>query len=195
MNEPSPSDPYRFMLQAPRLGQRVFVSGRAVVTGAVVLGDDVSVWPMAVIRGDVNEIHIGRRSNVQDTAVLHVTHEGPFSPEGAALRLGEDVTIGHGAILHACTVGDRVLIGMGAIVLDGAVIEDDAMVAAGAVVTPGAVVATGTLWRGNPARQVRPLEPGEIQMLAYSAGNYVRLKDRYLQQGEHILSQPVGESR
>lgn len=184
MNKPTAPDPYRFSLATPRLGQRVFISSQAHVSGSVVLGDDVSVWPMAVIRGDVNRIVIGSRCNIQDNAVLHVTHEGPFSPAGGALTLGEDITVGHGAILHACTIGDRCLVGMGAIVLDGAVVERNAMVAAGAVITPRTIVPSGTLWQGNPARLARPLKDEELALLAYSAQHYVHLKERCLQRGE-----------
>lgn len=169
------------MDESPRLGERVYIDPKACVTGSVVLGDDVSVWPMTVIRGDVNHIAIGNRSNIQDGCVLHVTHEGPWQPEGLPLLIGDDVTVGHGAILHACTIGDRCLVGMGAIVMDGAVLEPDSMVAGGAVVTPGKVVKSGMLWRGNPARYARDLTEKEISNQAYSAKHYVRLKDLYLQ--------------
>jgi len=173
---------YRFMDERPQLGARVFIDPRATVTGSVMLGDDVSVWPMTVIRGDVNRITIGARSNIQDGCVLHVTHEGPWQPDGLPLVIGEDVTVGHGAILHACTIGDRCLVGMGAIVMDGVVLEEDSMVAGGAVVPPGKLVPSGTLWRGNPARQARELTESEIRNQAYSANHYVRLKDLYLQE-------------
>jgi len=177
---PQDNQTYRFMQQQPRFGQRVFVSAYASVSGSVVLGDDVSIWPMAVIRGDVNHIEIGRRCNIQDGAVLHVTHEGPYSPLGGALTLEDDITVGHGVILHACSIGHRCLVGMGAIVMDGAVLEDECMIAAGAVVTPGTVVASRTLWKGNPARMARPLTDEQVAMLGYSAEHYVRLKDLYL---------------
>jgi len=182
MESPNNRDIYRFMKRCPRLGARVFIHDSATVSGSVDLGDDVSVWPMSVIRGDVNHVSVGARSNVQDGCILHVTHEGPWQPEGRALVIGEDVTLGHGAILHACTIGDRCLVGMGAIVMDGAVLEPDSMVAGGAVVTPGKVVPSGTLWRGNPARQARELTAAEIENQAYSAEHYVRLKDLYLRE-------------
>jgi carbonic anhydrase/acetyltransferase-like protein (isoleucine patch superfamily) len=153
----------------------------ASVSGDVELGNDVSVWPMVVIRGDVNRVVIGPRSNIQDGSILHVTHESIRQPEGRALIIGADVSVGHGVILHACTVGDRCLVGMGATVLDGAVLEPDSMVAAGALVPPGKTVRSGTLWRGNPARFARDLSAQEISDLAYNAAHYVRLKDRYLQ--------------
>lgn len=169
------------MKAQPALGERVYIDAKASVTGSVVLGDDVSVWPMTVIRGDVNRITIGARSNIQDGCVLHVTHEGPWAPDGLPLVVGNEVTIGHGAVLHACRIGDRCLVGMGAIVMDGAVLEPDSMVAGGAVVTPGKVVPSGTLWRGNPARQARDLTREEISNQLYSALHYVRLKDLYLE--------------
>ena len=169
------------MLESPQVGARVFIDEKASVSGSVVLGDDVSVWPMAVIRGDVNRIRIGARSNIQDGAVLHVTHESKWMPEGLPLVLGEDITIAHAVILHACTIGDRCLVGMGAIVMDGAVLENDCMVAAGAIVTPGTRVPSGTLWRGSPARQARELRDAEIHNLVYNARHYVKLKDLYLE--------------
>ena len=171
---------YRFLDEEPQLGRRVYIDAAASVSGAVTLGDDVSVWPMTVIRGDVNFIEIGARSNIQDGSILHVTHEGPWQPDGLPLRLGNDVTVGHGAILHACTIGDRCLVGMGAVVMDGAVMEPDSMVAGGAVVPPGKVIESGALWRGNPARYARDLSEEEIANQAYSSGHYVRLKDLYL---------------
>jgi carbonic anhydrase/acetyltransferase-like protein (isoleucine patch superfamily) len=180
MASPPKRNIYRFMQERPRLGERVFVDPRASVTGDVTLGDDVSIWPMAVLRGDVNRISVGARSNIQDGSILHVTHESAALPEGRPLRVGADVTVGHGAILHACTIGDRCLIGMGAIVMDGVLVEADSLIAGGAVVAPGTVVPSGTLWRGNPARCARELTAEEIAYHAYSASHYVRLKDLYL---------------
>ena len=183
---------YRYVHDQPRLGQRVYVSARASVSGSVTLGDDVSVWPMAVIRGDVNHITIGRRCNIQDGSVLHVTHEGPYTGRGIPLILADDVTVGHGVILHACTIGHRCLVGMGAIVMDGAVLEDDAMIAAGSVVTPGTVIASRTLWKGNPARFARALTDQQVEMLQYSAEHYVRLKDHYLAAGDRCDGSETG---
>lgn len=168
------------MEQDPRLGERVYIDPTASVSGSVTLGDDVSIWPMTVVRGDVNYISIGTRSNIQDGSILHVTHEGPWQPDGLPLLIGEDVSVGHGAILHACTVGNRCLIGMGAIIMDGAVLESDSMVAGGAVVPPGKIISSGTLWRGNPARYARDLSDEEINNQAYNAKHYARLKDLYL---------------
>ena len=165
---------------SPVLGSRVYVDEAARVIGRVRAGDDVSFWPMVVARGDVNEIVIGQRTNIQDGSILHVTHDGPYSPGGIALLIGDEVTVGHKAVLHACTVGARCLIGMGAIVMDGAVIEDDVIVAAGSLVTPGKRLQSRHLYQGSPARKVRALRDSEIEMLAYSAAHYVRLKDQYL---------------
>ncbi|WP_024888944.1 gamma carbonic anhydrase family protein [Luteimonas huabeiensis] len=170
--------PYRDRL--PQLGARVYLDPAATVIGDVALGDDVSVWPGAVVRGDVNFVRIGARTSVQDGAVIHVSHDGPHAKLGGfATVVGEDVTIGHKAILHACTVGDAALIGMGAIVLDGARIGARAMIGAGALVPPGKVVGEGELWVGNPARKVRMLTEAQIEGLYYSAAHYVRLKDEY----------------
>lgn len=163
----------------PQLGERVYVDPAASVIGQVTLADDVSIWPGAVVRGDVNVIHIGARSNIQDGAVCHVTHDGPYSPGGAALTIGADVTVGHRAVLHACTIGARCLIGMGALVLDGAVLEEEVMLGAGALVPPGKRLDSGWLYVGSPARPARLLREAERGFLAYSAAHYVRLKDRY----------------
>ena len=163
----------------PQLGARVFVDETALVIGRVALGDDASVWPLAVLRGDVERIDIGARTNVQDGCVLHVVHDGPYTPGGLGLRVGADVTVGHKAVLHAATIGDRCLIGMGAIVLDGAVIADEVVIGAGSVVPPGKTLATRGLYLGNPARRARELADQEIDRLLYGARQYVALKDRY----------------
>ena len=167
---------------APRIGERVYVDEAATVIGDVVLGDDVSVWPGTVIRGDVNFIRIGARSNIQDGTVIHVTHDGPYGQAGGlATVIGEDVTIGHGAIVHACVIEDACLIGMGSTILDGAVIRKNGFVGAGALIAPGKIVGSGELWLGNPARCVRRLGDKEIEQLYYSAQHYLRLKEKYLQ--------------
>lgn len=165
----------------PRLGERVWVDPCAVVIGDVVLGDDASVWPQASIRGDMGRrIRIGPRTSVQDNCTLHITHDGPYSPGGSDLLIGADVTIGHGAILHACTVGNGCLVGMGSILLDQVLLEDGCMLAAGSVVPPGRRLQSGWLYRGSPAIAVRALTAGERDRLSYMAANYVRLKDEYL---------------
>ncbi|UCC14068.1 MAG: gamma carbonic anhydrase family protein [Gammaproteobacteria bacterium] len=164
----------------PQLGSRVYVDPSAVVIGRVEAGDDVSFWPTAVARGDVNEIRIGARTNIQDGTVLHVTHDGPYSPGGMPLLIGDDVTVGHQVTLHACTIGNRCLIGMQSCVMDGAVLEDEVLLGAGSLVTPGQSLSAASLYRGRPARRVRGLEPRELEMLGYMSAHYVRLKDEYL---------------
>lgn len=164
----------------PKIGKSTYIDESACVIGDVVIGEDSSIWPMVAIRGDVNDISIGDRTNIQDGSVLHVTHKGPLSPGGNALHIGSDVTVGHGAVIHACTIEDGCLIGMGSVVLDGAVIQKGAMVGAGSVVSPGKVLKGGYLYIGTPARQARELNQKEKDFLLYSAEHYVKLKNDYL---------------
>ncbi len=169
-----------YLGKLPQTANRVYVDEAATVIGDVVLGDDVSIWPQTVLRGDVNYIRVGARTNIQDGSVVHVAHHSPYNKSGYPTLIGEDVTIGHGAIVHACTVGDATLIGMGATILDGAVIGRHCLIGAGAVVGPGKVVPEGELWLGNPARFARKLSDREIESLLYSAANYVKVKNDYL---------------
>ena len=168
----------------PQCGSRVFIDPTAVVIGDVHLGDDCSVWPHAVIRGDMHHIRIGARSSVQDGSVLHITHAGPYTPDGYPLIIGDDVTIGHQALLHGCSIGSRVLIGMAAIVMDGARIDDDVVLGAGSLVPPGKHLVSGHLYMGRPAQQIRALTEQEMAAFTYGSENYVRLKDNYLAQAE-----------
>ena len=170
-----------YLDQLPQLGQRVYIDEAARVIGDVVLGDDVSVWPFTVIRGDVNYVHIGDRTNVQDGTVIHVSHDGPHAKLGGfATVIGADCTIGHKAIVHACRIEDACLVGMGSIVLDGAVIQKHGFLGAGALLPPGKVMGEGEMWLGAPAKFARKLSDAEIQALFYSANHYVKLKDEYL---------------
>ncbi len=173
----------RYQGSLPRLGERVFVDPTAVVLGDVELGDDVSVWPTAVIRGDMHFICIGRGTSVQDGSVLHITHASDFNPGGYPLIIGEEVTIGHKVVLHGCTLGNRILVGMGAIVMDGVTVEDEVIIAAGALVTPGKTLKAGHVYAGSPARPVREITEKEKRFFSYSAGNYMRLKDKHLAEG------------
>jgi carbonic anhydrase/acetyltransferase-like protein (isoleucine patch superfamily) len=150
------------------------------VIGKVTIGDDASIWPMAVVRGDVHSIRIGARTSIQDGSVLHVTHDGPYAPGGRELIIGDDVTIGHRAVLHACTIGNACLVGMGALVLDDVETEDLVMIGAGALVAPGKKLESRGLYVGSPARRVRDLTQQEIDFLTYSAAHYVKVKDNYL---------------
>ncbi|WP_454784413.1 gamma carbonic anhydrase family protein [Legionella sp. WA2024007413] len=169
-----------FQGKSPSLGQRVYIDPKSVLIGDVSLGDDVSVWPMAVLRGDVNSIKIGNACSIQDGAILHVTHDGPYSSGGQPLILGQGITIGHQAVLHGCIVDDFCLIGMGALILDAVHIPHHVMVGAGSLVSPGKVLESGYLYLGNPARAIRKLTQQELEMLEYSAQHYVRLKDKHL---------------
>lgn len=167
---------------SPRLGKGVFVEESAVLYGDIELGDDASIWPLVAARGDVNYIRIGARTNIQDGTVLHVTRKSAARPDGLPLLIGEDVTIGHKAMLHACTIGNRVLVGMGCIILDGAEVGDDIIIGAGSLVPPGKKLEPGYLYVGSPVRQARPLTEAEKAFLPESADNYVRLKSEYLEQ-------------
>ncbi|HIQ43532.1 MAG TPA: gamma carbonic anhydrase family protein [Pseudomonas oleovorans] len=167
----------------PQLGERVFVDASAVVLGDVEIGDDSSVWPMTVIRGDMHQIRIGARTSVQDGSVLHITHAGPFNPEGYPLIIGDEVTVGHKVTLHGCTLGSRILVGMGSIVMDGAVVEDEVIIGAGSLVPPGKRLESGYLYVGSPVKQARPLTDKERTFFSYTAGNYVKLKDLHLVEG------------
>ena len=164
----------------PIIGEGVFVDPSAMVVGDVTIGEHSSIWPLVTIRGDVHSISIGKRTSVQDGCVVHVTHAGPYNPEGFECHIGDDVTIGHKAMVHGCTIGNRCLIGMGSVIMDGATIEDEVVLGAGSIVPPGRVVTSGFLWVGSPARKIRPLTQDEMDFFEYSAMNYVKLKDRHL---------------
>jgi gamma-carbonic anhydrase len=166
-----------FGANAPRLHPSVFAAEGSVVVGDVEIGEESSLWFGTVVRGDVNSVRIGARTNLQDHTVVHVT--GRTHPT----VIGDDVTIGHRVVLHGCTVKDRCLVGIGAIVMDGAVIGPDAMVGAGALVTPGTVVPPGMLALGSPARPKRSLTPEELAFLRQSAANYVGYAARYVGEG------------
>ncbi|ORU92665.1 MAG: gamma carbonic anhydrase family protein [Cycloclasticus sp. symbiont of Bathymodiolus heckerae] len=169
-----------FGSKMPVTHQSTFVHEMAVVIGDVELGEDVSIWPFAAVRGDIHSIKIGARSNVQDGSVLHVTHASDFNPGGYPLTIGTDVTVGHNVTLHGCTIGNHCLIGMGAIVMDGVVINDGVMVGAGSLVPPGKILESGYLYVGSPVKKARLINDKEAKFLSYSPKNYVRLKNQYL---------------
>jgi gamma-carbonic anhydrase len=162
----------------PQIATDAFIASTAVVIGAVEIGAEASIWFGCVLRGDSNSIKIGPRTNIQDGTVIHVNHER----EGAAgtkTTIGADVTVGHMALLHACTVEDGAFIGMKACLMDGVYVESGGMVAAGALVTPGKRVRKGELWAGSPAKLMRPLSDKEMAYFAYSAAHYCEVAASY----------------
>jgi len=165
----------------PDLHPDAYVDETALVVGDVVIGENSSVWPFTIIRGDVNQIRVGANTNIQDNSVLHVSHDGPYNPGGYALTIGDYVTVGHRVILHGCTVHDNCLIGMGTTIMDGAVIHPYTLIGAGSLVTPNKELEGGYLWMGSPARKVRELTDQERESIDYSAQHYIRLKNRHQQ--------------
>lgn len=157
----------------PEIAESAFVAPNAAVTGDVVIGDESGIWFSCSIRGDVNEVRIGARTNIQDNSVIHCTYEG------LGTYIGDDVTVGHSALLHACTVEDMGFVGMQACVMDGCVIESRGMLAAGSLLTPGKRVPAGQLWSGRPAQYMRDLTQEELDYIAWSAGHYARLAAEY----------------
>lgn len=170
--------PYKGVL--PDIGERVYVDEQATVIGDVALAADSSIWPMCSIRGDVHNIRIGARTNIQDGTVIHVTHSYTAVPQGHAVMVGSDVTVGHKVCLHGCTIEDLCLIGMGSIVLDGAVVRSRTLLGAGSLVGEGKELEGGFLWLGRPAKKVRALTQQELKWFEYSARYYVNLKNDYL---------------
>jgi len=170
--------PYRNIW--PTLGKNVYIDPSSVIVGDITLGNDVSIWPLVAARGDVNRITIGDRTNIQDGTILHVTRKTPGLPHGYELIIGSDVTVGHKCMLHGCRLGDRILVGMGAIVMDNVVVEDDVIIGAGSLVPPNKTLESGYLYVGQPAIQKRKLSESELKFLQDSALNYVQLKQDYL---------------
>ena len=164
----------------PQIDPTVFIAETAVIIGDVTIGAQSSVWYNAVVRGDVNFIRIGCRSNIQDLSMLHVTHKDHADDPGAPLTIGDDVTIGHSVTLHGCTIWNGVLIGMQAIIMDNVVVGEGALVGARALVTEGTVIPPGTLWVGAPARYKRDLNNEEIIKLRESSRNYVQYALQYM---------------
>ncbi len=151
----------------PQIGENVFIAPNATIVGEVIIGNNCSFWFNTVVRGDVHRIEIGQNSNIQDGAILHCTYQK------AALKIGNEVSIGHGAIVHGCTIHDRVLIGMGAKVLDHAVIESEVIIAAGAIVLENFHAESGYLYAGIPARKIKPLTDAQKELLKRTANNYI----------------------
>lgn len=168
----------------PRIAASAYIDETALVIGDVDIGDDVSIWPMCTIRGDVNSIIIGARTNIQDGSILHVTHSHESIPGGYGLDIGKNITVGHRAVLHGCTIEDNCLIGMGSIVMDGVLIKSYVLLGAGSLVPPGKVLDAESLWVGSPAKKVRALTQQELEWIEYSAGHYVGLKNSHLSGGD-----------
>ncbi len=163
----------------PQVADSTWVDETAMVIGDVQIGEQSSVWMYVVLRGDVNRIRIGNRSNVQDLSMLHVSHRNADKPEGSPLIIGDDVTIGHKVMLHGCTIGNRVLVGMSSTILDDVIIEDDVMIGAASLVPPRKRLESGYLYVGSPVQKIRPLTEKELEFLKYSANHYVKLAANY----------------
>ena len=170
----------RYKQFLPQIGSNTYIAPTAQVIGNVIIGQEASLWPMAVVRGDMQSIRIGNGTNIQDGAVCHVTQDDEFFPGGFSLTIGDFVTVGHKAVLHGCEVGDHSLIGIGAIVLDGAKIEPWVMVGAGSLVPPGKTLESGFLWVGTPVIKKRPLTQQEKNFIKANAQSYIALKKEYL---------------
>ena len=164
----------------PAFNDSVYIDESSVLVGDITLGDDSSVWPLVAARGDVNHIRIGKRTNIQDGSVLHLSRATKNNPDGYPLIIGDDVTVGHKCMLHGCQLGNRILVGMGAIIMDGVIVEDDVFIGAGTLVPPNKRLESGYLYVGNPMQKKRPLSDAEMAFLKQSAVNYVLLKDDYL---------------
>jgi carbonic anhydrase/acetyltransferase-like protein (isoleucine patch superfamily) len=168
--------------KSPKLAKHCYVDITSVLVGDVECAEHVSIWPLVAARGDVNYIKIGARTNIQDGTVLHVSRISEANPLGYPLVIGSDVTVGHKCMLHGCTLGNRILVGMGAIIMDGVIVEDDVFIGAGTLVPPNKILKSGYLYKGNPAQQARPLKDSEVTFLKQSALNYIKLKDEYIEQ-------------
>ncbi len=169
----------------PSIAPTAYVDETALVIGDVHVGEEASIWPMCVVRGDVHSIRIGHGSNVQDGSVLHVTHDGQFSPGGAPLVIGAGVTVGHRVTLHGCEIGDYCLVGMSSTVMDGAKLAPRLMIGAASLVPPGRTLESGYLYLGSPVSQVRRLKKQELEFLEYSARHYVHMREQYLDPATH----------
>lgn len=168
-----------FKEQSPVIDSSAYVDPSAVIIGDVDIGGECSIWPMAALRGDVNYIRIGRRTNIQDGSVLHVTHDHPGAPGGHPVIIGDAVTVGHNVTLHGCTVGDRCLVGMGSTLLDGVELESEVLLGAGSLVPPGKRLQGGYLYVGSPVQRIRPLSAEERAAIQESADQYFQLAEAY----------------
>lgn len=166
---------------SPKIDPSAFIAEGAVIIGEVSIGREASIWYNCVVRGDVNFISIGDRTNIQDLSMLHVTHKKNAQDPGAPLVIGNDVTVGHSVTLHGCTIEDGAFIGMQAIIMDKVIVGKGSLVGARALVTEGTIIPPGTLWMGSPAKYKRDLNEKEIAWLSRSAGNYVRYSREFIE--------------
>jgi len=171
-----------YQSHSPSIGESCYVDDSAVIIGDVHIAYDSSIWPLVIIRGDVNSIRIGNTTNIQDGSVLHVTHDGPYDYNrgGYSLNIGNNVTVGHNVILHGCNIANNCLIGMGSIIMDGVIIKPNTIIGAGSLVSPGKALDANSLYVGRPVRKVRNLDAEEIESIQYSANHYFALKNTYL---------------
>lgn len=166
----------------PQIADNAYIDDTALIIGQVTLAEHSSIWPMSVLRGDVQAISVGKHTNIQDGCVLHVTHASSrTNPAGLPLIIGSNITVGHKALLHACTIQDNCLIGMGSIIMDNAIIHSNTIIGAGSLVSPNKILESGYLWVGNPVRRVRKLSDKEQEYIQYSADNYVKLAKKTYQ--------------
>ncbi len=170
----------KFKGTQPVINKKAYVDERATIIGDVTIGEESSIWPNASIRGDVHSIKIGKRTNIQDGAILHVTSDNIFTPGGYPLIIGDDVTVGHGAILHSCIIENQCLIGIGSIILDGARVKSNSMIAAGSLLGPNKTVEQYMLYKGVPAKPIRELTKKEIDYISFSAKHYVKTMKEYI---------------
>ena len=171
---------------SPSIPTSCFIDPSSVLVGDITLGENSSIWPLVAARGDVNSMRIGENSNIQDGTVLHVTRKSPKNPDGYPLVIGDYVTVGHKCMLHGCTLGDRILVGMGAIVMDGATVESDVIIGAGSLIPPNKTLESGYLYVGSPVKKIRALNEDERSFLTKTAINYVALKNEYIDENNNI---------
>lgn len=171
-----------FNEHTPKIGLHVWIDPTATIIGDVIIGNNCSIWPNVVIRGDIHQIRIGEGTNVQDGSIIHVTHASKYHPNGYPTIIGNNVTIGHRVILHGCQVGDECLVGMNSTIMDGANIPNHTYIGANSLIPPNQTLQSKHLWLGQPAKKIRELEKEELEFLQYSAKQYEKLKDEYIKQ-------------
>ena len=163
----------------PKIHSTAYVDADSIVIGDVTIGKESSIWPKTFVRGEVQKILIGDRTNDQDGSILHVTSDNTYTPGGVPLKIGNDVTIGHGVILHACDIEDKCLVGIGSIILDGAIIKSNSMLSAGSLVGPNKIIESGMLYKGSPAKPARELTEKELEYISFSSKHYVNTMKKH----------------